>query len=162
MRLKDVYKTQTGRYVMRMKSNLVILLGLAFLVSCGSKKYQDAMVLANVAALKVAATLNEYISENRDCPNSLEGWEVTSSGIELEYSGFGGSEQHKYPISITCKNDQSFSVVVKYNFDSGTWVTGGKGESTEISYGHFTELQTLLVPSGADNFVIAKQVVIGE
>lgn len=137
------------------------MIGALSLASCSNEKQQGAMVAANVFALETAESLNIYLSENEECPGSLDGWKVEIVGEDSEFSTFSGSDEIKYPVRATCKKDRTFSIDIKYSFDSGTWVTGGVAQTTEISYGHFTDLQTLEVAKNSDLNSVARQVVNG-
>jgi hypothetical protein len=62
-------------------------------------------------------------------------------------------------LTLICRDDLSFSVVLKYDLDSGTFVSGREKGPLEIMYGHFTDSRTLEIFPSDEPAAVAERVV---
>ncbi len=142
-------------YESNMRNLIFLAVAICSLSACSYEKPVKAMIAANVFAMNTANALSAYLAENKMCPKELNGW----SFQRKEFIARIGSGDDRYPLSLECFSDLEFNIVVKYSFDSGTWVTGSFEGKSEISYGHFTELKHITFDKDSDVRFLAEKVV---
>jgi hypothetical protein len=131
-----------------------------FLVACGrSEERTRGMVVANAGAIQEARKIQSLLAQTKRCPVELEGWTRSANSHEVELEIWLGTKEERFPMWLDCHEDLSFTIVLKYDMDSGTWVSGGETGALEIAYGHFTAIRTLEISSSDDSAEIAARVV---
>lgn len=129
-----------------------------FLVACSrSEERTRGMVAANASAIREARKFQSLLAQTMTCPVELAGW-TRSNDVEPLGKRFG-TEDVQFWMRLVCRDDLSFVVVLQYDVDSGTWVSGHETGSLEIKYGHHTALQTLQIAASDDPVDVAARVV---
>jgi hypothetical protein len=136
---------------------VVLFASAVLLPGCGSEGRRRVMEAAIVGAIQQAREIQSVLAHSSRCPDELAGWKRPNGLRRLEKEIF--TPDMHYRMYFTCNDDLSFDVAVKYDMDSGTFVSGRETGLLEITYGHFTATRKLKIALSDDAALIAARVV---